>query len=82
MIERNSDDEDDNDYAPKISNEKLDTDELKKRMKHLSKKQQFTQKVTVNLGNEEYDHGKQEITPDIFDGYDKTENAELFMQNY
>jgi hypothetical protein len=36
----------------------------------------------VNLGNEEYDHGKQEITPDIFDGYDKTENAELFMQNY
>lgn len=36
----------------------------------------------MNLGNEEYDHGKQEITPDIFDGYDKTENAELFMQNY
>lgn len=80
MIEKNSDYEDDNE--PKTSDEKLDIDDLKKRMKHLQKQQQFTQKVTVNLGNEEYDHGKQEITPDIFDGYDKIDNTELFLQNY
>lgn len=80
MIEKNSDDEYINE--PKNSDEKLDIDDLKKRMRHLQRKQQFTQKVVVNLGNEEYDHGKQEITPDIFDGHDKTENAELFLQNY
>ena len=38
-------------------------------------------KITVNLGNEEYDHGKSKITPDIFDGKDKAQNAELFIDN-
>ena len=35
MIEKNSDHEDYNE--PKTSDEKLDTDDLKKRMKHLQK---------------------------------------------
>ena len=38
-------------------------------------------KITVNLGNEEYDHGKSQITRDIFDGNTKTQNAELFIEN-
>ena len=37
--------------------------------------------ITVNLGNEEYNHGKMDITNEIFEGKDKTENAELFIDN-
>jgi hypothetical protein len=33
------------------------------------------------LGNEEYNHGKSKITPDIFDGNNKTQNAEVFIEN-
>ena len=35
----------------------------------------YSSKITVNLGNEEYDKGKQQITNDIFEGRDKTQNA-------
>ena len=35
----------------------------------------------VNLGDEEYDVGKIQITKDIFDAKSKTKNAELFIDN-
>lgn len=35
----------------------------------------------MNLGNEEYNQGKAKITPDIFDGSSKTQNAEVFIEN-
>lgn len=33
------------------------------------------------MGNEEYNQGKAKITPDIFDGCSKTQNAEVFIEN-
>ena len=33
------------------------------------------------MGNEEYNVGKTKITPDIFDGNNKTQNAEVFIEN-
>lgn len=36
------------------------------------KKNKYTSKVFANLGNQEYNHGKAQITFDIFDGKDKT----------
>ena len=44
-------------------------------------KKQKMAKITVNLGNEEYDKGKMDITNEIFEGKDKTQNAELFIDN-
>ena len=35
----------------------------------------------MNLGHEEYSKGKHKITKDIFEGKDKTQNAELFLEN-
>ena len=62
----------------------LDIDELKKKLKGVEKDQQksgFNSKVTVNIGLEEYDKGKQTVTEDLFEGKDKTQNAELFIEN-
>ena len=61
--------------------ESLDVDQLKKKLKAVQVKRQFKTKITVNLGNEEYNHGKSKITPDIFDGNDKTKNAQVFIEN-
>ena len=41
----------------------------------------YNSKITVNLGLEEYDKGKNKITHEIFEGRDKTQNAELFIEN-
>ena len=38
-------------------------------------------KITVNLGSEEYNKGKQKITSDFFEGANKFKNAELFIEN-
>ena len=56
-----------------------DAQDLKKIMKQ--KKNRYTSKVLANLGNQEYNHGKAQITFDIFDGKDKTQNAEVFIEN-
>ena len=36
----------------------------------------------MNLGEEEYDIGKKQITRDIFQSKDKTQNAEQFIENW
>mgnify|MGYP006893382491 CR=1 FL=1 len=41
----------------------------------------FNHKITVNLGCSEYDKGKNIITKEIFEGNDKTQNAQLFIDN-
>ena len=57
------------DFEEDLHQENMDdqTDDLKK-----VQKQKSTSKITVNLGNEEYDVGKNEITRDIFESKDKT----------
>ena len=50
-------------------------------MKEVELNSNFYSKLTVNLGEEEYDKGKIQITNDIFEGKDKTQNAELFIDN-
>jgi len=53
-----------------------DIDEIKKQIKmKKSKTKKIVSKVTVNLGDEEYNFGKNKITPEIFDGKDREENA-------
>ena len=53
---------------------------LKKKLHNLQR-QDFNSKITVNLGSEEYDKGKEKITNDIFQGKDKLQNTELFIEN-
>ena len=59
-------------------------DELKSKLQAVEKKramEPYNSKITVNLGLEEYDKGKNKITHEIFEGRDKTQNAELFIEN-
>ena len=78
MIER-EDDEDETEGENNTNTPNQDTDDLKKEKKQQYDK--FNSKITVNLGSEEYDKGKEKITQDIFEGKDKTQNAELFIEN-
>ena len=67
--------------SPKSEKEE---DVLQQKLKAVQKeraKEQFKSLLTVNLGHEEYDKGKHKITKDIFEGNDKTQNAELFLEN-
>ena len=86
MVERNEDEE----LARELERQEMKTgkadpnlniDQLKHKLKFIQEKQQFKSKITVNLGNEEYNQGKAKITPDIFDGSSKTQNAEVFIEN-
>lgn len=62
------------------ANSSSSEDEIKKiKAKH---RQMPISKVVVNLGNEEYDNGKTQITNDIFEGKNKTQNAALFIENF
>ena len=46
------------------------------------KKQKSFSKISVNLGEEEYDIGKKQITQDIFQSKDKAKNAQQFIDNW
>lgn len=84
MVEREDDEEEDKelkDLKPGKADLNLDIDILKKKLKQVQQKQSFKTKITVNLGNEEYNVGKTKITADIFDGNNKTQNAEVFIEN-
>jgi len=59
----------------------IDLSELSSKLKGIEKDRSYQSKITVNLGCEEYDKGKNKITQDIFEGRDKTQNAELFIEN-
>ena len=58
-------------------------DQIKQKNKLQAKNsKKVVSEVTVNLGDEEYNFGKNKITPDIFDGQNKKENAQVFFDNY
>lgn len=74
MVEKEESDEEHVEQTPGD----LDIKVLKEKLKKL---QGFNSKLTVNIGDAEYDKGKLQITKDIFEGKDKTENAQLFIEN-
>ena len=84
MVEREEDEQDLIEKAKSLRPDELDVDELKMKLQKLKKNQSFQNykaKITVNLGNEEFDVGQTKIQPDLFDGNNKTQNAELFIEN-
>lgn len=79
MIQKSEEDEEQSlDEKQSKSLKELNTDLLKMKLSRLQP--QFS-KVVVNLGSEEYDKGKEKITNEIFQGKDKLQNTELFIEN-
>ena len=84
MVEREEDEYDLIEKAKSLRPDELDVDELKSKLQKLKKNQSFQNykaKITVNLGNEEFDIGQNKIQADLFDGNNKTQNAQLFIEN-
>ena len=83
MVEK-EEEEDDLPQQTQSKGKDLDLNELKGKLQAVEKNramEPFKSKITVNLGLEEYDKGKNKITHEIFEGRDKTQNAELFIEN-
>ena len=83
MVEKEESDNDQEQGQPGTPNDMLDDLDLQKKLIKLKQKQMLHSrtKITVNIGEADYDFGKKQITKDIFDGRDKTENAEMFIEN-
>ena len=79
MVEKEESDEE---HPPLIQDQPFDA-HLHKKLIKLKQHQIINSrtKITVNIGDADYDNGKVKITKDIFDGRDKAENAEMFIEN-
>lgn len=81
MIEKEESEEEQEESAKNEAG--LDDVDLQKKLLKVKSMQMINSrtKITVNIGDADYDYGKNQITKEIFDGRDKTENAEMFIEN-
>lgn len=80
MVEKEEDFSDPENMPSKEDRDAKDAENLKKKLRAVELNNYQT-KITINVGSEEYDKGKEKITNDIFRGKNKLQNTELFIEN-
>mmetsp|Transcript_8940 Transcript_8940/g.13706 ORF Transcript_8940/g.13706 Transcript_8940/m.13706 type:complete len:122 (+) Transcript_8940:230-595(+) len=85
MIEKAEDVDSENDEESDLNfGKNMSIAEIKKCIKEKKRRAALAgkkSKIIINLGREEFDEGAEHVTRDIFDGKNKTKNAEIFIDN-